>query len=275
MIPMRYGALLALAIFVLSRPAAAQQTDAQWVEDCDEEWHGDSVAFCEVRPVDVATSGSLDLASRNGVIDLRGEEQTDVRLRARVRGWGGNLEQARENARAVRVTVDGSRVRAEGPRLDRRNDGGWSVDFLGTLPRRYDVDIESQNGPVSLRDVSGSIEVESQNGPVELVQLGGSVRARAVNGPLTLELTSARVAEPGIDVETQNGPLTVLLPRGIDARLDAGTQNGPISTNLDVDIQRSSRHDVSGEIDATLGDGGGQIRARTSNGPLTVRSTDR
>lgn len=274
MIPKRLATSLgALALFILPARGASQQTDAQWLEDCDEHWHNGRVAFCEIRPIQVAGSGSLDLASANGVIDLRGAEQSDVRLRARVRGWGDTQEEARESARAVRIAVDGGRVRAEGPRRD--GDAGWSVDFVGTLPRRYDVEIASQNGPLSLRDVTGRIDVESQNGPVDLVRLGGAVRARAANGPVTLELAGTRLAEPGIDVETRNGPLTVVVPRGIDARLDAGTRNGPISTDLDVEIQRASRHDVSGEIDATLGQGGATIRARTANGPLTIRAASR
>jgi DUF4097 and DUF4098 domain-containing protein YvlB len=118
--------------------------------------------------------------------------------------------------------------------------------------------------------LSGTVRIEGSNGPLDLRGLSGSVHARTSNGPLTLQMTGTPLASGGIDVETSNGPLTVRLPRGIDAQLDAGTENGPISTNMDVPIRRHDRWSVSGEIDATLGRGGPQIRARTTNGPLTV-----
>ena len=268
--PASIAALLTGAILVLPRGAAAQQSDADWLEDCERHWNDGEEAFCEIRDVAVQATGSLDLESQNGVVEIRGAEGAAVRLRARIRAWGDSDADAQARAREVRIVVSGGSVRAQGPRSGRGE--GWNVDFVGTVPRRYDLDLDTQNGPLSVRDVTGRIEVESQNGPVDLRDVGGSVRARASNGPVTLEVTDTRVAEAGIDVETQNGPLTVVLPEGIDARLVAGSVNGPISSEFDVPIRRHDRWSVSGEIDAQLGAGGGTIRARTSNGPLSIHS---
>jgi hypothetical protein len=262
--------LAAAALFLLPRPAAPQQSDADWLDDCERHWNDDQEAHCEVRDVAVATTGSLGLVSQNGVVEIRGAEGSAVRLRARIRAWGDTQDDARAVARDVRIAVSGGTVRADGPNTGRGE--GWNVDFVGTVPRRYDLDLETQNGPLSVRDVTGRIEVESQNGPVDLRGVGGAVRARASNGPLTLEVTDTRVGEAGIVVETSNGPLTVTLPESIDARLIAGSVNGPISSEFDVPIRRPERWSVSGDIDAQLGAGGGTIRARTSNGPLSIHS---
>lgn len=271
MISMRRAAFAALfsGTLLAMLPAAAfgQTSDADWLDDCDDNGNG-RVSFCEVRPVAVAATGSLDLRSRNGGIQVCGAEQTDVRLRARVRGWGDTREEAAAQARAVRFTVDGGNVRASGSGTS--SDEGWHVDFIGTVPRRYDVEVSAANGPTTVCDLTGRIRIEAQNGPVDLRDVGGEVYARGANGPITLELTGAQVVGSGIDVETRNGPLTLVLPAAMNARLVAGTENGPLSTDFEVDVQRHSRHSVSGEIDATLGQGGGTIRARTSNGPLSV-----
>jgi len=272
---MRISALLRVVVLagmslLLPRPAAAQQSDADWIDDCENDWHDGRETHCEVREVAVQTSGSLALESRNGVVQIRGGAGSAVGLRARVRAWGDTEQEAQARARDVRIVVSGSRVSAAGP--SSRDGDGWSVDFVGTVPRRYDLDLNTQNGPLSVRDVTGRIEVESENGPVDLRRVGGQVRARASNGPVTLEIVDTRVGEAGIEVETENGPLTVLLPESIDARLVAGSANGPISSEFDVPIRRPERWSVSGEIDAQLGDGGGIIRARTSNGPLTIHS---
>ena len=270
MLPKRLPAvLLGAAILILPRGLAAQQSDTRWLDDCDDWGHNGRETFCEVRNVEVARTGSLDLESENGVVEIAGSDESAVRLRARIRAWAGTRDEAQALARAVRIAVDGGRVRASGP--DSGRGEGWQVDFVGTVPRAYGLDIDAQNGPITVRDLSGTVRIEGSNGPLDLRGLSGSVHARTSNGPLTLEMTGTPLASGGIDVETSNGPLTVTLPRGIDARLEASTENGPISTNMDVPIRRDSRWSVSGEIDATLGGGGPQIRARTTNGPLTVR----
>ena len=269
MIPMRLSrALLGAALLLLPRGAAAQQSDARWMENCDDRGHNGRETFCEIRNVEVARTGSLDIESHNGVIDITGSDESAVRLRARIHAWADSRDEAQAIARDVRIAVDGGRVRASGP--DRSRGAGWQVDFVGSVPRAHALDIDAENGPISVRNLSGDIRIEGSNGPLDLRGLSGSVHARTSNGPLTLEMTGTPLASGGIDVETSNGPLTVTLPRGIDARLEAGTENGPISTNMDVDIRRPNRWSVSGEIDATLGQGGPQIRARTTNGPLTV-----
>ena len=264
------AALAATSIFILPRGLTGQESDARWVERCDDYGDRGREAFCEVRNVAVAATGSLDLESDNGVIEIAGADQQDVRLRARIRAYGETRAEAQEIARAVRIDVAGGVVRASGP--DRDRDGGWQVDFLGTVPRAYGVEIDAENGPISVRHLSGNVRIEGSNGPLELEGLSGAVYAHTSNGPLTLEMSGARLAAGGIDVETSNGPLTVTLPRGIDAELEASTENGPISTNMDVPIRRRDRWSVAGEIEATLGDGGPRIRARTTNGPLTVRA---
>ena len=264
------AALLGAAILILPRGLHAQESDRHWLEECDDFHRGDRETFCEIRNLDVPSTGSIDIESDNGVVDIAGADQAAPRLRARIRAWGESVEDARARARAVRVTVEGGRLRASGP--DTGRGEGWNVDFVGTVPRGYSVAIDVENGPVSVRDVTGAVRIETRNGPLDLRGLGGQVHARGSNGPITLDVSERQVG--GIDVETSNGPLTVLLPRGVNARLDAGTDNGPISSNLDLPVRRDNRWSVSGEIEGTLGQGGGEIRARTTNGPLTIRVDD-
>ena len=264
------AALLGAAILILPRGLHAQESDRRWLEECDDSRHGDRETFCEIRNLDVPATGSIEIESTNGVVDIAGADQAAPRLRARLRAWGESVEEARERARAVRVSVDGGRLSASGP--ESRRGAGWNVDFVGTVPRGYSLDIDVENGPVSVRDITGSVRIDTRNGPLDLRGLGGQVHARGANGPITLDVSNGQVA--GIDVETRNGPLTVRLPRGVNARLDAGTENGPISSNLDLPVRRDNRWSVSGEIEGTLGRGGGEIRARTTNGPLTIRVDD-
>jgi len=265
-ISVRMGAAaLAGAMVVLASGAAAQQPNADWLEECDDWGRRGQVVHCEVRDVPVQATGSLDLETTNGIVEVCGAQRRDVAVRVRVRAWADTREEAVERARAVRVSADGGRVRADG-----RGDD-WTVDYAASVPRSYDVRVSTANGPLEVCDVSGRVHAETRNGPAELRGVAGEVHARTNNGPLTVELAGNSVGDGGVDVRTDNGPLTLVVPRGMNARLEAGTGNGPISSDLDVPVRRHSRWSVSGDIDATLGSGGGSIRARTSNGPLSIR----
>ena len=261
------GLAAVLGLFIAPTPASAQESDAEWLEDCGTH-HGrydDRAVHCEVRPVEVATSGRLRLEGGNGPIQVSGAAVRAVALRARVQAYGDSEAEARDAARQVRIVVEGNRVRADAP-----EDVDYSVGFIGQVPREYDLEFDIANGPLMVEDVRGNLVVDARNGPTDLRGVGGTIRARSANGPLTVEVASGAIG--GVDVQATNGPLMLRLPSGVNARLEASTGNGPLSTSgLQVHVERP-RYGPGGSIDANLGSGGPTIRARTSNGPLTIRA---
>jgi DUF4097 and DUF4098 domain-containing protein YvlB len=99
--------------------------------------------------------------------------------------------------------------------------------------------------------------------------VAGDVRARTVNGPLVVTLEGERWEGPGLDSETENGPVVLTLPARYSAHLETGTVNGPMSIDIPVTLQgRIDFHRISTDI----GSGGATVRAVTTNGPVTVRS---
>ena len=262
-VPAALGALLLAPL-----GAVAQQSDADWLERCDQfGWHHDQETHCEVRPVRVAASGALALEADNGMTHLTGAERRDVALRARISAAGDTEREARENAAAVRIVVNGSRVRASAPRGVR-----FAVDWIGEVPRAYDLELESQNGPVTVERVRGRLQVDAQNGPVRLDDVAGSVMARTQNGPLEVTVAERDIGADGIELESTNGPLELRLPSGVDARVEVSTTNGPLSLRgVDLEVRRRSRYGPAGSASGTLGSGGPLISASTQNGPLTLR----
>lgn len=258
---------IALGLFLAPPPALGQESDAEWLEDCDGH-HGrrdHREVHCEVRPVQVSSTGTLRVEGGNGPIRVTGAAVRGVEMRARVQAYGSTEAEAREAAGRVRIVVDGDRVRAEAPRgVD------YSVGFIARVPREYDLDVDVANGPLTVDDVRGRIVIEARNGPTDLRRVSGTIRAHSANGPLTVDVSSATIGD--FDLESQNGPLMLRLPAGVNARLDARSGNGPLSTRgLDVRVDRP-RYGPGGSVDATLGSGGPTIRARTSNGPLTIEA---
>ncbi|HUF14139.1 MAG TPA: hypothetical protein VMN78_13650 [Longimicrobiales bacterium] len=260
---------MALGLFLAPSPTLGQETDAEWLEDCDAH-HGRRdrrEVHCEVRPVEVASTGALRVEGGNGPIRVNGGGVRAVEMRARVQAYGSSEAEAREAARSVRIVVDGNRVRAEAPR-----DVHYSVGFIARVPAAYDLDFDIANGPLVVEDVRGRIVIDAQNGPTDLRRVGGSIQAHSANGPLTVDVVSGTLGD--FDLQTANGPLTLLLPADVNARLHARSGNGPLSTSgLNVRVERP-RYGPGGSIDATLGTGGPTIRAHASNGPLSIRADD-
>jgi len=159
------------------------------------------------------------------------------------------------------------RISAEGPPSGRRRS--WSVSFVIFAPRRSDLRLDTNNGPIGVRDVTGRLALTAHNGPVSLDGVGGDVRARATNRPIDIELTGARWEGAGLDAETTNGPVNLAIPESYSARLEFGTVNGTMTVGFPLAVTIQGR--VGRRITTTLGAGGAPVRAVTTNGPVEIR----
>lgn len=272
--------LLAAALF-LGAPAGAQhghapeqQSDQEWLESCRRNgWGGRGETFCEVRETRLAAGGTVRVDGReNGGVSVRGWDRDEVLVRARVQANAPTEEAARGIARAVRVQSGGGTVRAEGPETGRGRH--WSVSYEVFVPRRANLDLDASNGPLAVRDVSGTMDLRTQNGPLALRNVGGTVHARTTNGPLVVELSGTRWSGTGLDAETTNGPVSLRIPEGYNARLEAGNTHGPMNVDFPV-AQAATRGRMSHRISTDLGRGGPTIRVITTNGPVNVAKAGR
>ena len=267
---MRVIAMIGLAAAALSSATTsveAQRSDDEWLERCRRgEYNDDRERHCLVQVERLRTTGSLSVEGhRNGGVSVYGWDGDSVVVHARVQASARSESVARELAEEVRIIVDGSRVRADGPSTEGRE--WWSVHFEIGVPRRTDLRLEVYNGPLGVEDVSGRMELTSRNGPLSLDGVSGDVRARVRNGPLSVYLTGSRWEGTGLDAESTNGPATISIPSRYSARLETGTTNGPMVIDYPLTLQgRIDRH-----ITTTLGDGGATVRVVTTNGPLRVR----
>lgn len=75
---------------------------------------------------------------------------------------------------------------------------------------------------------------------------------------------------PGGDVRgrTRNGGVTVSIPDGYNAELEARTHNGGFRTDYPITV--TGELNTRRGINTTLGSGGAPVRVRTSNGGLKI-----
>lgn len=265
-----------LAALSLIPIALSAQTDPdEWLERCRRnDWDGDRLKHCEVRETGMRPTREALVVDpgHNGGVAIKGWDADSVAVFAKIQAWGRSEDEARELARSIRIIAQAGGVRAEGPDAVTRRQG-WAVSFEVHVPHRTDLDLETENGPLTVRDVQGRMTLAARNGPVTLGGVGGNVRARVQNGPLHVELTGARWEGEGLDAETVNGPVTVAIPESYSAELETGTVNGPMRTEFPLTVTLHGH--VARRVTAKLGSGGPSVRVVTTNGPMTIRRASR
>jgi hypothetical protein len=268
----RFATFLALAALALPGAALpAQDSDQDWLDDCRRDsWRETRAKFCEIRETGLkATARTLTVdPGMNGGVAIIGWDRDSIAVTARIQVNARSEDEAEAVARDIRIEAAGALVRAVGPDPGGRHEG-WSVSFVVRVPRRTDLSLATENGPLSVRDVAGRMVLSTQNGPLALVGVGGDVRARAQNGPLHVKLAGARWEGAGLDAETMNGPADLRIPEGYNAKIEFGTVNGPMNVGFPLTVTLNGR--VTDRISTTLGAGGALIRVVTTNGPMTVR----
>lgn len=147
-------------------------------------------------------------------------------------------------------------------------NGPMSVrDLEGTLTARL------ANGPLSLSGVHGTVDVRVTNGPVSFRDASGDWTLRVTNGPLSARLSGARWEGKGLVGETVNGPLTVRL----DPRFDSGLRVSAASrTPFRCRAAACAGASRSGGLEdeeqsLSLGSGDPLVLLSTVNGPVTIK----
>jgi hypothetical protein len=184
---------------------------------------------------------------------------------------------------AIQVRLSGNELVADGP-----DNGRWTVLYHIRTPPGADLELSAKNGPLSLRNVDGTIVVRSKNGPLSLTNVQGSVDAETKNGPITLSGGSGTMK-----LQAANGPLSIKLAGGSwSGDLSASTKNGPLSVRVprgygsSVVVESRGRAPIScraegcerswrGDDDddekrIELGTGPANVHLSTVNGPVTI-----
>jgi len=237
----------------------------------------DEAAFVKKETIDACHLRSIKLSVKNAPVTVEGGAAAYSITVCKAAQYAQDLD-------AIRVTLDGNELIAEGPEENR-----WTVMYHVRVPDNADVDLTARNGPLSIHDVDGKVVARSHNGPLSLKNIDGNVDAETKNGPISINGGSGTMK-----VTASNGPLSVKLSGGSwNGTLDASTQNGPLSVNVprgfasSVVVEASGRGPISCRADGCdrawrsnddgeprrieLGSGPVNVRLSTVNGPVTVR----
>ncbi len=193
-------------------------------------------------------------------------------------------------AEAAEALLEDVAVRHAGGRLEVTGPPGevWMVHLLVRAPARAEVDVRTENGGISLREIAGRARARSTNGPIDLHGVSGEVDVETENGPIGAQGGSGRLS-----LRTENGPISVALDAGRwrGDGLAAKTENGPLSLELPAVDVPSLSVEMSGHAPVTckapqcdrarrtwtddarrieMGEGPAAVRLSTRNGPVSI-----
>jgi hypothetical protein len=236
-----------------------------------------------------AVSGKpeVTLSTFDGSIEIRPWDKPDVQVVIEKRGRDkndiGEIDvHTEQNGNHVEITV-----------TQPRHDHGFnftnrSAKLIVSLPASSDVSAKSGDGSIDIEKVAGHVQLRSGDGNIRGRMLGGDVEANTGDGSITLDgkLTGLRVhtgdghvtihADPGSstaadwEIVTGDGPVTLEVPDGFGAELDAHTGDGGINMR-DVTLANVTGKTGKNTVRARLGDGGRTLRVHTGDGSITLK----
>jgi len=171
---------------------------------------------------------------------------------------------------AVYPPVDGkeNECRPGGGGHNNTHDNDVKVEWTVRLPDGVKLGAHTVNGDVTVRDASGAVQASTVNGDVD-VATRGVAEASTVNGSIRAALGKADWTGT-MAFSTVNGSVTLEVPAGLSADVEAATVNGSIETDFPITVQGKFG---SRRLKGTIGNGGRGLDVETVNGSIRLRRT--
>lgn len=252
-------AALVIPALAVSLVWAGPQRDQHPLEQM-EQHNFDLAAVRSVPAPTTAPSGCSNVAAGSSV---------DVKVIREVRERYEDDAQQILSEHQVNVSQSGNDIIVTTEVSDRARDR-WNDEYRNTrlrvrfeisVPRDYNVDLETAGGNIKVDDLNGDLRSETAGGNLDFGNISGTIWAHTAGGNITLEGSSGSA-----DVSTSGGNITI---GDVDGDVDAETSGGSIR------IERAG-----GEVHASTAGGnievrevGGTIKATTSGGNVSATIT--
>ena len=228
----------------------------------------------------------------NGSITVTGYSGKDVIVEARVRNDGDDESSAEKSEKIKglkRITNTSTGLSIE----EENNEVHVSLGrFTGTIDLEIQVPTNTSmklstinDGRIDVSKVNGDLEASNTNGPITLKDISGSSVVDALNGDITVTFTSIDTKK-SMSFSSLNGNIDVTFPPDLKAKLRLKDDQGEIYSDFDMKMenantkveenQKSSRGKYQVRVDkamiATINGGGQEIQLKNFNGDIYIRS---
>lgn len=269
-----YYVFLLTVIFLMGTNAFAGG-DYEFCEDYDGNYSNGKkvISKKDLREFTIPAGNLIEVdGQKNGGISVKGENRSDVLVRACIRTWAETEQDATARLNNIRIEKSGV-IRATNADEDEK----LSVSYEVLVPFQTNLKLTAKNGGISIKSVDGNLRFETKNGGVSLKDVAGDVKGMTQNGGVSVKLSGNSFRGTGLDVETQNGGVKLVLPKTYAANIETGTVNGGFRSDfpeLNVEKDDTNRWNKPKRINASLNGGGAKVRVITTNGGVKISSTE-
>ena len=223
-----------------------------------------------------------------GSIHVTAADRADYAVEACRFAVADDQATAQQALSGVSVTRSAWRVETHGPAYADTHDAQWQVYLIVQAPRNGSVELNTVNGPISVRGLSGTVKAKAVNGPLSVTDCsgvvdgqttngpvsfsgqGGDVKLSAVNGPLTLKIQGDVWNGPRLEASTMNGPVHLVAPDTFRSSVRLET-NGEAPFTCRAEMCRSALTDGRSERHTLQMNGSADtVHVSTGNGPVSV-----
>ena len=166
------------------------------------------------------------------------------------------------------------------------NVNNRSIRVEVRVPRESSINVRTGDGSIHTEEVHGALRLKTGDGRIEAIAVEGSLQAETSDGSIRVrgrfDLLNLNTGDGSIEAEvnpgskmtgswdlhTSDGHVTLTLPDGFSAELNAHTNDGRVQVDLPVS---SDNFDGSkGEFRGKLNNGGPALRIRTGDGGIRL-----
>ena len=216
---------------------------------------------------EVGEGGTLTLDSELGSIGVNAQRGNMVGIEVIRRVEVSSAKDAEEFLDNLRIefSQDGKDVVV----ITRIKDDSWDflkstkrklkLRFVVTVPPKYNVDLKTSGGNVSVADLEGKVVAETSGGSLEFGNILGPVNGRTSGGGIGL-----RGCNRDVYLKTSGGGIDI---GEVDGKVEARTSGGSIR----IKKVKGSFFARSSGGSIEVGDAMGVLEAETSGGSITAR----
>jgi hypothetical protein len=235
-----------------------------------------------------AYGGTLTIiGAPSGSIAIEGWQRSEVEISANIE-WQAGSEQdlaqlvvvnnfvLDEDANHLRILSTGTHDKAFMRRMARhfpKNLLGlpWKIDYRIRVPMATDLEINAGNGPITLSGVEGAIRISALESETKLTLTGGNVSVTVLRGSVSLDIPSRGWRGSGADIKLAAGTLTVELPAGFNADIDADLLRlGVIENNYPELVPREHAGHTLRTLRTRAGSGGATLAFTVGDGTIRI-----
>jgi DUF4097 and DUF4098 domain-containing protein YvlB len=223
----------------------------------------------ETYSFNISDGGNLSVSNVNGSITVSGGDGNTVEVLAIK---SADSQKVLDNIE-IKISESSNSIDIE---TDLPDSGRWfnwggdngEVTYRITVPAGINLDsIETVNGQVEIRGVSGDVHAESVNGELDLEDLAADAQMETVNGSINASFAKLG-GQQSVKASTVNGRINLRLPADADVEINADTLNGGISAR-DFDLEPDEGY-VGSDLNQNIGNGSARLNLDTVNGSIKI-----